>query len=151
MSKKAVSKPYHYPIWYILGNVKVEYVPRLEADLYPEFIRMQCACIAGLRCLQQMSFARHVVLSAVRFQLERCVCTLPVGATPSFIACEIGRTSYILELCINMLGKLKHVGNPYFKELLFVLRFGQTPHKRNFSQVRKGRDGISKRESDWAD
>lgn len=114
------------------GDVKVQYVARLNAELPREHSRIIAAIGTAIRYLKTLSRSQHPAIRTSLFQLHNCIQELPSGTEPEMYARSIAYMSYSMdEVLKKILAKMSNCKVEALTLARFQLEYGQTPKKRD--------------------
>jgi len=127
--KKTVIKQ---DIKYRDGDIKVQYVARLNAELPAEHSRIIQAIRTAIRYLKTLSRSQHTAIRSALFQLNNCIEELPPDTKPEVYAKSIAYMSYSMdEVLKKILAKMSNCKVDSLTLARFQLEYGQTPKKRD--------------------
>jgi len=127
--KKTVIKQ---DIKYRDGDIKVQYVARLNSELPTEHSRIIQAIRTAIRHLKTLARSQNPAIRTSLFQLNNCIQELPTGTTPEMYAKSIAYMSYSMdEVLKKILAKMSNCKVDSLTLARFQLEYGQTPKKRD--------------------
>ncbi len=129
MARKLIKKE---PIKYIKPDgTPTIYVARAASELMAEYERIKMHILRSIRVISTMKRVRHTSIISVRFELNNVLRSPDQLTSPTLLAAEIARMSFVMENCVNELNVLVHSRTDNLQELRFLLTYGQTPKMRD--------------------
>ncbi len=144
--KKTVIKQ---DIKYKDGDIKVQYVARLNGELPAEHRRIIDAIKMSIRHLRTLRRSQHPAIRASLFQLNNCIQELPEDVKPEVYAKSIAYMSYSMdEVLKKILAKMSNCKVDALTLARFQLEYGQTPKKRDRDDLMCSKRSTKRKYSD---